>query len=153
MFKKILIPMDFGDHCEEVLQCASILADKFESEIHLLHVIEDLAALASGPDGFFRMPSDTEQELIKHAGKQLEEYKIPNGLKVACKVTHVTDGIPFVQIIKYARENEIDLIVMGTHGRTALSHMLMGSVAEKVIRKSPCPTLTVRPEKFKFEMP
>jgi nucleotide-binding universal stress UspA family protein len=62
-------------------------------------------------------------------------------------------GTPFVEIIHYARDQSIDLIVLGTHGRSALAAMLLGTVAEKVVRKAPCPVLTVRHPQHKFEMP
>ncbi len=153
MFKKILVPIDFGENSKDVLQYAATLADKFQAEIHLLHVIEDLAALASGPDGFFKMPADTEKEIIQYAQKKLKEYTIPDVFDIPNKVLQVCDGTPFVEIIRYARDNKIDLIVLGTHGRSGLVHMLLGSVAEKVIRKSPCPTLAIRPEQLKFELP
>ena len=68
-------------------------------------------------------------------------------------VRHVDTGVPFLEVIRYAREHDIDLIVLGTHGRTGLVHMLMGSVAEKIVRKAPCPVLTVRPEGHDFVMP
>lgn len=153
MISRILVPVDFGEHSRKVLDYAAALADKFKAEIHLLHVIEDLAALASGPDGFFKLPSDTEKEIVQHATKRLEEYTLPEGMETPKKTVTVTDGVPFVEIIRYARENNIDLIVLGTHGRSGLVHMLMGSVAEKVIRKSPCPTLAIRPEQMEFELP
>ena len=63
------------------------------------------------------------------------------------------EGTPFLEIIRYAREHEIDLIVMGTHGRSGLGHVLIGSVAERVVRKSPCPVLTIRPGGHEFVMP
>ena len=65
----------------------------------------------------------------------------------------VRTGTPFVEIVRHAKENDVDLIVMGTHGRTGLVHALIGSVAEKVVRKAPCPVLTVRPEGHQFIMP
>ena len=65
----------------------------------------------------------------------------------------IARGEPFVNIVRYARDNEIDLIVMGTHGRGAVKHMLLGSVAEKVLRKAPCPVLTVRDPEQEFILP
>ncbi len=62
-------------------------------------------------------------------------------------------GRPFLELIRYARREQMDLIVMGTHGRAGLSHVLMGSVAEKVVRKSPCPVLTIRHPDQRFQMP
>ena len=68
-------------------------------------------------------------------------------------VREVRVGAAFMEIIDYARGNEIDLIVIGTHGRSGLMHILMGSVAERIVRKSPCPVLTVKPEGHQFVMP
>ena len=68
-------------------------------------------------------------------------------------LTKVLNGVPFVEIIRYARESEMDLIVMGTHGRTGLGHLLIGSVTERVVRKSPCPVLTVKHPEHEFVMP
>ena len=62
-------------------------------------------------------------------------------------------GAPFLEIIRYAKENDVDLIVLGTHGRSGLAHVLLGSVAERVVRKSPCPVLTVRHPEHEFVMP
>ena len=67
--------------------------------------------------------------------------------------SRVLVGVPFVEIIRYARDQSIDLIVIGTHGHSALAAMLLGTVAEKVVRKAPCPVLTVRHPQHKFEMP
>lgn len=65
----------------------------------------------------------------------------------------IAEGKPFIEIIKAAKNYDVDLIVMGTHGRTGLQHMLIGSVAEKVVRKAPCPVLTVKHPDYEFEMP
>jgi nucleotide-binding universal stress UspA family protein len=85
------------------------------------------------------------QALAKRPGDAL-----PGDYTVLRNVRH---GSPFLEIIRYAKELDIDLIVMGTHGRTGLAHVLLGSVAEKVVRKAPCPVLTVRHGEHKFEMP
>ena len=72
----------------------------------------------------------------------------------AHQVVHATgDGPPFLEIIRYAKSNDIDLIIMATHGRTGLAHIMIGSVVEKVVRKAPCPVLTVRPSGHQFVMP
>ena len=68
-------------------------------------------------------------------------------------VRSMEDGVPFLEIVRYAKEHEIDLIVLATHGRSALAQVLLGSVAERVVRKAPCPVLTVRPEGHQFVMP
>ena len=62
-------------------------------------------------------------------------------------------GTPFLEVIRYAKDHDIDLVIVGTHGRTGLVHVLMGSVAEKIVRKAPCPVLAVRPEGHQFVMP
>jgi nucleotide-binding universal stress UspA family protein len=87
------------------------------------------------------------------AHAELEEWNDPD-FEHAKRVTRsVIRGTPFVEIVRYAREQNVDLIVMGTHGRTGLEHALIGSVTEKVVRKAPCPVLTVRPEGHQFVMP
>lgn len=87
------------------------------------------------------------------AKRALDELEDP-GFEHAERVDRVIRmGTPFVEIVRYAKEKEIDLIVMGTHGRTGVVHALIGSVAEKVVRKAPCPVLTVRPEGHQFVLP
>ena len=87
---------------------------------------------------------------IRSALAELPDAEWSRGKQI---VRATRQGPPFLEIVRYAKENEIDMIVLGTHGRGGLAHMLMGSVAEKVVRKAPCPVLTVRPEGHQFEMP
>lgn len=155
--KRILHPTDFSDPSNHAARYAMELADRFDAEVHLFHCIASLGTTL--PDMAVGLSTYVEDygELVKQL-KADAEQRMDSVLKhVGCpdrKVVRVTDeGSPFVQIIRYAKEHDIDLIVMGTHGRTGLSHMMMGSVAERVVRKAPCPVLTVPPKGHEFVMP
>ena len=151
--KRILVPVDFSEHSREALKYGCALSEKFGSELHLLHVLQDLVAMVPEPGLAFPPPGDYMQELQQSAEQSLA--RLPDdswpcgGTVVRC----VRQGPPFVEIIRYAKENEIDLITIGTHGRSGLAHMLLGSVAEKVIRKAPCPVLSIRPDQHQFVHP
>lgn len=151
--KRILLPTDFSEYSGAARDYACSLVEKFNAELHVLHVLQDLVAMAPEPGMAFPPPGDYLKELEASAKLALEKLPadgLPAGFKVERSLKH---GSPFLEIIRYAKEQGIDLIVMGTHGRTGLAHVLLGSVAEKVVRKSPCPVLTVRPVGHKFEMP
>jgi nucleotide-binding universal stress UspA family protein len=94
------------------------------------------------------------EELIELSKKELaafvEKHLAKSGLSV---VSDVALGRPFMEIIRYAKDNQMDLIVLGTHGRSGLRHVLLGSVAERVVRKAPCPVLTIRHPEHEFVMP
>lgn len=90
--------------------------------------------------------------------RKAAESALAGGVDPNWEVSHtviraIVEGSPFVEIIRYTREKEIDLIVLATHGQTGLVHVMLGSVAEMVVRKAPCPVLTVRPEGHQFVMP
>jgi nucleotide-binding universal stress UspA family protein len=128
------------------------LAKRFEAELHLLHVVQPISLPAYGGVG----PELLPEELVhpeKNARRELETWDDPGYSDVEEVVRSVVTGTPFVEIVRYAREQNMDLIVMGTHGRSGLVHALLGSVTEKVVRKAPCPVLTVRPEAHQFIMP
>jgi nucleotide-binding universal stress UspA family protein len=146
---RILVPTDFSDHARQAIRYACELARRFECELHLLNVVQPLTTNVSYggpiPDVLLHPEQPAQAELDKLSEPGLEQIS---------KVERtVRTGPPFLEIVRYARERDIDLIVMGTHGRTGLVHALIGSVAEKVVRKSPCPVLTVRPEGHQFVMP
>lgn len=147
--KKILVPTDFSEHSNKALLYGAELAAKFGAELHVMHAIE-MTPLAYGEGAYF--PPETEAELTAAASSQLDSLHIPmaNDVTVVRKILH---GHPFVETIRYSKENNIGLIVIGTHGRGAIAHMLLGSVAEKVVRKAPCPVLTVRDKEHDFVMP
>ena len=122
------------------MQYGAELAAKSGAELHLLHAIETVPIMY-GEGAFY--PPESVAELEAAAVKQLDDLKLDAtaDLTVVRKAKH---GHPFVEIVRYAKENSTDLIVIGTHGRGAIAHMLLGSVVEKVVRKAPCPVLVVR---------
>lgn len=139
--KKILVPTDFSPHSGEAMKYACTLAEKFGAELHLLHVVE-LLPVAYYEGAIFT--AESEEKMREAAEKLLHKQPEPpwkDSLKV---VYEVRQGTPFHEVVGYAKDNNIDLVVMGTHGRTGLGHVLLGSVAERVVRKAPCAVLTVR---------
>ncbi len=142
--KKILVPTDFSDYSKFALKYACELAGRFEADLHVLHVLQDLVAMVPEPGMAFPLPGDYMAELKESSERALSKLIDSAELSDTNVVRETREGPPFLEIIRYAKENNIDLIVMGTHGRTGLAHALLGSVAEKVVRKAPCPVLTVR---------
>ena len=151
--KRILVPTDFSEHSANAMKYACALAEKFSSELHLLHVLQDLVAMVPEPGLAFPPPGDYMNELKTSAEEAMKKLPDSSSPQTGAIVRATRQGPPFLEIIRYAKTNDIDLIVMGTHGRSGLAHMLMGSVAEKVVRKASCPVLTVRPDQHQFVMP
>lgn len=143
--KKILFPCDLTPHSFKILQYALALAETFGSRVCILHVVQDLRSWA----GLY-MPHkrlDLEQkEVEEHAQQSLVRFcvEIPAARMNAEK--RVISGEPAEEIIKFAKTEGVDLIVMGTHGRKGIEYSLFGSVAARVVRFSPVPVLTVNPE-------
>jgi nucleotide-binding universal stress UspA family protein len=144
--KKILYPTDFSEPSKVALEYAAELAKQFGAELEILHVMFDETQVVS-----FYLPQVTMQSLSTDietgSSKQLDEFiKNQTVLQGINYKTKLIKGTPFIEINKYAKETGADMIVIGTHGRTGLDHVLFGSTAEKVVRKAPCPVFTVRPE-------
>ena len=149
---KILHPTDFSANSNHALKYACAFAAHFGAELHLLHVVPDLALITLPPtDGF--LPDEYYQNAKKHADEELAKLPVREMAGKSRLVKQTLEGSAFLEIIRYAKENHIDLIVMGTHGYSGLTHLVMGSVAEKVVRRSPCPVLTVHPENHEFVIP
>ena len=151
---KILYPTDFSEVTLHALKYARELAAVFDAQLHCVHVVEEAFQYwtAMGPES---VPVGVAAEDLSSLAEQYmqrfaDEHLV--GLKYA-PITKVLVGAPFREIISYARDNTIDLIIMATHGRGGLSWVLMGSTAEKVVRKAPCPVLTVRHPEHEFVMP
>jgi universal stress protein A len=149
----ILVPIDFSQYGEQALKYGCALAGKFGSQVHLLHVVDDYYPFVPEAAVFVDQRDDYLAGL--QAGADRELKKLPPGDWCAGdRVTRkITVGTPFVEIVRYAKEHDIALIVIGSHGRGGLAHVLMGSVAERVVRKAPCPVLTVRPGQHEFVLP
>ena len=151
--KRVLAAVDFSDCSTHAMRYACEFARSFEAELHLLYVSEPPpVAFSEFGIGYVAAPN-LDQDLQQAAEKKLAALPDPQWQTNLTVVRTVLMGTPFVEIVRHARDNEIDLIVLGTHGRGAIAHMLMGSTAEKVVRKAPCPVLTVRPEGHEFVSP
>jgi nucleotide-binding universal stress UspA family protein len=151
--KAILIPTDFSEASETALKYAKALAEAFGSSLHIVHVMEDLLAHAWAAEVYVASMPSLRVEIEKEATERLGAMVTDEERQRLSITTAVIEGNPFLEIIRYARASNIDLIVLGTHGRGPIAHMLLGSVAEKVVRKAPCPVLTVRPTQHEFVMP
>lgn len=150
--QRILLPTDFSIHSAAATKYACELASRFDAELHLLHLLE--THLSSTPE--FAMGLALPKYINESrtaAEKSLASVLDPKWSAGRTVIHAVVEGSPKAEIVRYARKQDIDLIVLATHGRTGLSHVLMGSVAESVVRTAPCPVLTVRPEGHQFVMP
>jgi universal stress protein A len=145
--RKILVPIDLSPASTRVLEQAQEFAAKFSSSIDLLYVLTPPALLA--PEALMTGVGVTEQPLLEwlsHSGRdqlaKFESQARSAGIAVAASYSELGD--PATAIVERAASGGYDLLVLGTHGRTGLSHLLMGSVAEKVVRRARCAVLTVR---------
>ena len=151
MFKKILCPVDFSKFTQEVINYAVDLAKKYGAELHVMHVVPNMTYFTPyesflTPENLIAIEKNIQDEVEDNFEKLLKDQDIPTK-----KV--IKTGVPFVEIIAYAKSESVDLIVMGTHGHSGIEHILIGNVAEKVVRKSPCPVMTIRPKGKEFKMP
>jgi nucleotide-binding universal stress UspA family protein len=149
LLRRILVPIDFSDRSRVALTYGVALVEQFKASIHLLHVVESIV-------GSHPVPIETglhdelDRAIAARAWDELNEL-LPSDDRTRLHAELVLEwGTPFVEIVRYARWHEIDLITMGTHGRSGVTHLLMGSVAENVVRTSPCPVLTVRHPEHEF---
>ncbi len=142
-YSKILVPIDFSKYSAEALRQAREIAGRFDSELHLVTVVEPSLPAASMTAELYPVYRDYLLEANARANQQLND--LVSTIAGSTRVQHaVRDGdVPQV-IVKYIEENGIDLVVLGTHGRTGLSHWFIGSVAEKVARFARCSVLIAR---------
>ena len=150
--KRILVPLDFSSNSALALDYAYALAQKFEAALHLVHVCEVPSMMTASMDAYAIAYTDWSQRLGDEAEQELAKL-LPALARVRVS-TEVLFGSPARAIVTAAGTNGADLIVMGTHGHGALMHVVMGNVAERVVRTASCPVLTVRePKPMKKEQP
>ena len=143
--RSVLAPTDFSQHAARPVRYACELAARFGSVLHLLHILPDVivpvgpdpALITTVPPEYY---AETEAQSLEALAKVVDpSWDRPDEIEHA-----VLWGDPVDAVVRYATDNAIDLIVIATHGRTGLSHVLLGSVAEKIVREAPCPVLVLR---------
>lgn len=150
--KTILCPTDFSDFSLYALDYAVSFAEQFKAKLLLMHVVD---LFLHDPAYFAPYVPDRSifagYEKSAHARlKELVAKRVPKGM--AAEIL-LKEGRAFVEIVRAAREREVDMIVIATHGRAGLSHAMFGSTAEKVVRKAPCPVLSIKHPEHEFVMP
>ncbi len=150
--QRILVATDFSEQAEVAVRYGVELARAFSAELILCHVVEGadiLSQLPPGGEGYFppNLPEVEKQLAEENCRRALQEVGFSNGRII------VGEGKPFLEIVRIARQEAVDLIVVGTHGHGPVAHLLLGSVAERVVRKADCPVLTVRKDEHDFVAP
>lgn len=135
--KRILCPIDFSDFSEAALQYASSLAQEANAMLYLVHVDDSQVPYDAGYAAYVAPPVNPEALMERLVAKKPSR----EGVRFE---HHLLFGHPADAVVEFARQHEVDLIVMGTHGRTGLSRILMGSIAEAIVRRAECPVLTVK---------
>jgi nucleotide-binding universal stress UspA family protein len=151
--KNILVATDFSEAADAALAYGRELARAFGATLHVLHVADDVYVRLGG-DAYVAVLPELQRDVEEAARRKLADLLVdndPNPLPTK-PVVATASGAALV-IVDYAKTAHIDLVVVGTHGRGAVAHLLMGSVAERVVRTAPCPVLTVRHPEREFVTP
>jgi nucleotide-binding universal stress UspA family protein len=150
----VLIATDFEEPSEAALVYARELARQFGATLHVLHVVDDITAQDVAIEGYMANLDELQEEREAQARAHLAAVVTDEDRAARhARTVIATSNAPALAIVTYAKDAGIDLIVVGTHGRHALAHFFLGSVAEKVVRLAPCPVLTVRRPEHDFIAP
>ena len=141
--ERILFPIDFSEGSMNALDYAISLSKEYNSRLYLLHVVHDISMTAGWQVPHIRI-DEFYREMEEGAKKEMEKFCREELRGIENIEQIVLRGIPDEEILRVARDKKIDIIVIGTHGRTGIDRLLFGSTAEKVVRKAPCPVLSVR---------
>jgi len=153
LIKRVLVATDFSEPSDAALTYGRELARTFAATLHVLHVTDNMT-LQYGLEGYSTLLPEMQEDVEASARQQLDGLiTVQDRLALQAKPVVITAVAKAVAIVDYATDHAIDLIVMGTHGRGAISHLLMGSIAERVVRTAPCPVLTVHHPEREFVMP
>jgi len=158
---RVLTATDFSNQSGFALEWAAYLAQCMKADLVLLHVISEeegkIIEEIIGEGAVVQIPRGIRQNVVEERQKKMaEQYEmaVSREIKADLKVEKIIRiGVPFLEIIRTAKEKDVDLIVLGTHGRSGLSHVLIGSVAEKVVHHAHCGVLTVKHPQYKFVAP
>lgn len=140
-FKQILIPIDFSACSKRAIDAGIAMARQFGAQVHLLHIVEPAAAAPLALAGV--LPQGEMVERLEENARELIRKLVDEYGKDVKVDGLVAAGSPPLEIARFAKRNNIDLIVTATHGRTGIGHVLMGSVAERLVRHAPCPVMVV----------
>jgi universal stress protein A len=152
--RKVLVATDFSEPSDAALLYGRELAKRFGATVHVLHVVQNIYISTFGAENIATITPDLQRQLEDDARRHLHEQLVDSDRSGPPTVPAIlTSASPAMAIVDYARDQDIDMIVMGTHGRGALAHLVMGSVAERVVRSAPCPVLTVRQNEHQFVRP
>ena len=151
--KSILVPTDFSKQSQSAIRYGIEFAQKFGAKLHVLHVVQDVAIFL--PEMGFINPSTVSsiEPILQAAGKSLADFLEPYKHNKIELISHCQEGNPLDEIISLATDENIDLIILGTHGHKGLAHLFLGSLAETLVRKSPCPVLSLRNPEHEFVTP
>jgi nucleotide-binding universal stress UspA family protein len=151
--KRILVATDFGKPAEAALTYGRDFARTFGAQLLVLHVADYLAGrypIDTYPGGFVELQADIEKDALKHLHSIVSSEDVQ---QLRAQAVVRSSNTPAATITAYAKQEGVDLIVIGTHGRAAVPHSIMGSVAERVVRTAPCPVLTIRHPEHDFLAP
>ena len=147
--KKVLVPTDFSDSARQALRYGMSFAKEYGAELTVLHVVENLT-VGYASDLFPVPMAEVFQEISGYAKTELAKLaEEARGRGIAVQ-EQVVQGKPSAEIVRFAAANEVDMIVLGTHGKGMLDQALFGSTTERVVRRAPCPVLTVRLPEHEF---
>ncbi|MBU1101324.1 MAG: universal stress protein [Bacteroidetes bacterium] len=141
--KNILVPIDFSDFSKNALRYAVNFAEHFKAKLSLIYVVEPAIYPADFSMGQVSIPA-LDLDMTTRAKEELSKLVEAEIASHVESEVIIKSGKPFIEIIETASEKDVDLIIISTHGHTGVEHLLFGSTAEKVVRKAPCPVLTLR---------
>ena len=149
----ILVATDFSAPSAAALTYGRALAGHFKSMLHVVHVVGTIPSAFNGAEAYVVSVPDLQQQVEDAARKELEALRIDSDGLLLFRRVLITSDVPAAAIVDYAKQEHVGLIVAGTHGRGAVAHALIGSVAERIVRTAPCPVLTVRNSEQEFVVP